>query len=178
MKTILFLFIFCLSAFSSFSKATGDTLAIEKVVSKDSLINLYHQYSVNIDSTSNLFLYEDVSTWLGTHYSGKRMGKEGIDCSGFSTAIYNEVYHIGLNGGSRDIIHQVDTVFRKKDELKEGDLVFFKIHKKRVSHVGIYLKDNKFVHSSTHNGVIISDLDEPYYKRTYYRAGRFKNLNK
>jgi lipoprotein Spr len=60
----------------------------------------------------------------------------------------------------------------KKSALKEGDLVFFKIKQKRISHVGVYVGNNKFAHASVQNGVIISDLDEPYYKMYFYKGGR------
>jgi lipoprotein Spr len=56
--------------------------------------------------------------------------------------------------------------------VKEGDLVFFSSGR-HISHVGMYLANNKFVHASTSMGVIISDLDEPYWKRRYIYAGRF-----
>ena len=61
-----------------------------------------------------------------------------------------------------------------KAELKEGDLVFFRTGRKKViSHVGVYIRNNKFAHASTSNGVMISDLDEPYYSSRYAGAGRY-----
>ena len=63
----------------------------------------------------------------------------------------------------------------KKAKLKEGDLVFFNITKKnKNSHVGVYLKNNKFVHASTSKGVVISSLDNPYYKKVYSKGGVVK----
>ena len=61
-----------------------------------------------------------------------------------------------------------------KENLMEGDLVFFKTSKKRqrINHVGLYLKNNKFLHSSVKKGVIISDLTEPYYRNCFVGAGR------
>jgi lipoprotein Spr len=58
--------------------------------------------------------------------------------------------------------------------LQEGDLVFFNIDAGRISHVGIYLQNNKFVHASTKRGVVINDLNEPYYKKYFVRSGRVK----
>ena len=59
-------------------------------------------------------------------------------------------------------------------ELKDGDVVFFHNGKsrKKVTHVGIYLKDGYFVHASTSRGVIVSHLDEAYYRRCWLRGGR------
>jgi Cell wall-associated hydrolases (invasion-associated proteins) len=62
-----------------------------------------------------------------------------------------------------------------KGRLREGDLVFFSTGNKAkayVNHVGIYLKTNKFLHASTSKGVIVSDLDEPYYMRAWACGGR------
>ncbi|MOA21432.1 Murein DD-endopeptidase MepS/Murein LD-carboxypeptidase precursor [compost metagenome] len=59
-----------------------------------------------------------------------------------------------------------------KDELKEGDLVFFKIKSRSITHIGIYLGDNRFAHASSSRGVVISNLNEPYYSRYFYKGGR------
>ena len=59
-----------------------------------------------------------------------------------------------------------------KDKLKEGDLVFFKIRSKRISHVGIYLANNFFVHASASQGVMISNLTEGYWQRFFAGAGK------
>ena len=62
----------------------------------------------------------------------------------------------------------------EKDELKEGDLVFFHTRGRRsaITHVGVYLTNNKFVHASTSNGVSISDLDETFWKPRFRAGGR------
>ena len=63
-----------------------------------------------------------------------------------------------------------------KRNLQEGDLVFFHNGRKKrtATHVGIYLKDNKFIHASTSSGVIVSSLDEAYYRRCWMQGGRVK----
>ena len=61
-----------------------------------------------------------------------------------------------------------------KQELQEGDLVFFRIDSKDISHVGIYLQNNKFVHATTKAGVMIDDLDEEYYKKYFISGGKTK----
>ena len=53
----------------------------------------------------------------------------------------------------------------------EGDLVFFRTGSKGVSHVGMYVGDGRIIHSSTSRGVIVSSLDESYYRRTYHSSG-------
>ena len=56
--------------------------------------------------------------------------------------------------------------------MQEGDLVFFKIKSSAISHVGVYIGDNKFAHASSSKGVMISNLNEPYWSRYYYKGGR------
>ena len=115
-------------------------------------------------------LSKEVRMWLGTPYRRGGSSKNGTDCSGFVKNIYKNVYGLDLSHSSRDMYKEVCPVH--KQELAEGDLVFFKTRGKRISHVGVYIKDNKFVHSSSRNGVIISSLDEKYYKKRYFAGGR------
>jgi cell wall-associated NlpC family hydrolase len=57
--------------------------------------------------------------------------------------------------------------------MRTGDLVFFRRSSKEpIFHVGIYLKNNKFVHAATSGGVMVSSLKEPYYRNYFYAAGR------
>lgn len=118
----------------------------------------------------NSELYDTIYNWLGTpyRYAGKTL--KGIDCSGFVNSVYQNVYGFLSGGNSRDLFKVSKKI--KRDELQEGDLVFFRTRKKQISHVGIYLGKNKFVHSSRSNGVIISDLSDPYYKKYFAGAGR------
>jgi len=144
------------------SKSTGlDTLAALK---------FFESKGLKVDSCVNSNLYFEIYKWLNTPYCyGGETGK-GIDCSGFSNKIYQAVYGKTLEGGSRDIFTMVKPINIKLAE--EGDLLFFKIWKGQISHVGIYLQGRKFAHATTQAGVIISDLDEAYYKKCFYRAGR------
>jgi len=98
--------------------------------------------------------------------------KSGIDCSGFTNKLYQTVYSKSIPHSTKEIYTEISKV--DTDHLKEGDLVFFKIENKDVSHVGVYLTNNKFVHATTKKGVMINDLNEPYYKKYYYKGGRIK----
>ena len=86
--------------------------------------------------------------------------------------MYRQVYCMEISGSSTTLFAECDTIPRA--ELKEGDILFFKIKKGRVSHVAIYLGHNKFAHASVHGGVMIDDLDEPYYHKYFYRGGRIR----
>jgi lipoprotein Spr len=130
----------------------------------------FEAVGLKVDSCVNRNLYFEIYKWRYTPYRyGGETGK-GIDCSGFSNKIYQAIYNITLEGGSRDIYTHVKPIKIKLAE--EGDLLFFKIWKGQISHVGIYLQNGKFAHATTQAGVIISDLEEPYYKKYFYKAGR------
>lgn len=133
----------------------------------------YAHYGLNPDSAQTPQLYYDVYTWIGTHYHYGGTSSCGIDCSGFVSAIYRSAYCISIGGSSKSLYTLVDTV--AKNQLREGDILFFKIRKGQISHVGIYLANNKFAHASVHGGVMIDDLDEPYYKKYFFCGGRLKN---
>lgn len=115
-------------------------------------------------------LYDAIEAWMGTPYKYGGTTKEGVDCSAFVGHIYQEVYQRRLHRVANDM--QQDARLITKSELREGDIVFFTNSKGRVSHVGIYLKDGLFVHSSTSRGVIISRLDDSYWSKHFYKGGR------
>src|SRR6201992_2471406 len=113
---------------------------------------------VALSATSNMKLFHFVYDWIGTPYHFGGSSRKGIDCSAFTKELYSEVFNLDIRRSSRDIFSMVSPV--KKDELKEGDLVFFKIHSRRISHIGVYLGNNRFAHASS-KGVAISSLDDP-----------------
>ena len=117
----------------------------------------------------NLLLLENIDEWYGTPYKIGGKSKSGIDCSGFTNIIYSQVYNITLNNYAASQYEQCRSI--NYEDLKEGDLVFFK-SSRRISHVGIYISNNKFVHASTSQGVSISDLNDSYWKRRIYAFAR------
>ena len=124
---------------------------------------------VALSATSNVKLFQFVYDWIGTPYRFGGSSRKGIDCSAFTQELYSEVFKIDIERNSRDIFSMVSPV--KKQDLKEGDLVFFKIHSRRISHVGIYLGNGRFAHASL-RGVAINSLDDSYYRKYFYRGGR------
>ncbi len=124
---------------------------------------------VALSATSNMKLFHFVYDWIGTPYHFGGSSRKGIDCSAFTKELYSEVFNLDIKRSSRDIFSMVNPV--GKDDLKEGDLVFFKIHSRRISHVGIYLGGGKLAHASS-RGVAISSLDDNYYSRYFYKGGR------
>lgn len=129
---------------------------------------------MDIDLQDNHKLYLEAAEWIGTPYRGGGNTKRGTDCSGLTCQLYKKVYRISLprtTGGQKQECRRVG-----RRALQEGDLVFFTSRKsgKRVAHVGIYLKNDRFVHASTSRGVIVSHLDEPYYRTHWIAGGRIR----
>lgn len=128
--------------------------------------------AVDENKIENVALYALIDSWYGTIYKYGGCSKEGVDCSNFAGIIYQEIYKKSLTGSSASLFNQCKVI--QKEDLKEGDLLFFKIENNTISHIGVYLQNNKFVHATTKKGVMINDLNEVYYKKYFFKAGRFK----
>lgn len=116
---------------------------------------------------------KEAYTWIGTpyKYGGDKRG-EGTDCSGMVMRVYQKAVDIKLPRSSRDQSDFCETV--KSKDVKKGDLVFFATGKdpKRVSHVGIIVDDDSFIHASSSKGVVVSHLSSDYYRRRFIKFGR------
>ena len=108
---------------------------------------------------------------MGVPYKWAGNDKIGIDCSAFVNQVYLHVYKKQLERSAKDIINECEPI--KKEELKEGDLVFFDISGAN-SHIGVFFENSKFIHASSSKGVIISDLNQSYWIKYWGRAGRVK----
>lgn len=129
---------------------------------------------VDIDMEDDHQLYLVSAEWIGTPYRSGGNSKRGVDCSGFTCQIYKQVYLKKLERTTLGQMNQTRKI--SKGNLREGDLVFFSSRKsnKKVAHVGIYLKNGRFIHASTSRGVIVSNLNEQYYRTHWIRGGRIK----
>ncbi|MDU1889750.1 MAG: C40 family peptidase [Dysgonomonas sp.] len=125
------------------------------------------------EDDKNIPLYAESSLWLKTPYRTGGVTRKGVDCSGFVNQIYKKVYKIKLPRSTSEMSSMKMTQISKQN-LQTGDLVFFATSKKQINHVGIYFKDGYFVHASTSKGVIVSHLNENYYKQTWRKGGRVK----
>jgi cell wall-associated NlpC family hydrolase len=128
---------------------------------------------IKLGRHDNKKLYKELKKWLGTPYvyAAHTCG-EGTDCSGMVMEVYLEIYGIKLHRNSAKMLEQNCKVI-DLDDLREGDLVFFCTNgDERVSHVGIYLKENKFVHASSSRGVTVDDLRQNYYATHFHAAAR------
>ena len=126
-----------------------------------------------IEQIQNVSLYSTIEQWMGTRYRLGGATKDGIDCSALVQILYVTQFGATLPRTARE---QYDATQRiSRTDLKEGDLVFFNTQG-GVSHVGLYLQNNKFVHASV-SGVTISDMFEPYYVKHFIAAGRVTKMN-
>jgi len=137
---------------------------------------LQFKYAILLDIPVEMIndskLLELIDSWYGTKYKYGGDTRDGVDCSGFTKAFMASYYDVNLTRNSAEMYDNSTHI--KKKKLAQGDLVFFKTKgsKAGITHVGVYLCNNKFVHAATSSGVIISDLDEDYYKARFVGGGR------
>ncbi len=177
--SIRFLFlIFVVVLFQSFvlgnnyhDTVHSESINIEHFNCLDSAsFDLFEQYGINSSAIVCEDLYCEINDWFGVPYKYGHGTKKGVDCSRLVMQLSKAIYFDPIVGTASSIYRQCKKI--EKSELQEGDLIFFKINKSYVSHVGIYLQNGKFVHASRSQGVVISDISDPYYKRHFFAAGR------
>ena len=124
-----------------------------------------------VDNKKNVeaSLMKAYAEWNGTPYRLGGNTAKGIDCSGLVKTIYKSEFGLDLPRSTGDQIREGRKI--KSKELQTGDLVFFKTGR-RSMHVGIYMGGNRFLHASTSSGVMISGLQEQYWKTRYLEARR------
>lgn len=141
------LFLFGCSTFSTSYNAKNNSKVLTNKPQKHLLMSQYNK-------------------WAGTKYKYGGTTKNGVDCSAFVGHVYRDAFNIKLPRTTTELIKEGKSV--KREDLRAGDMVFFR----KGQHVGIYLGNNQFMHSSTKNGVMISDLDKGYYAKVYHQARR------
>lgn len=116
-------------------------------------------------------LYQQVEAWEGVPYRLGGLSKEGIDCSGFVYMTYLNQFNKRLPRSTYRQSKVGDQVFQR--DLDAGDLIFFRIGYS-TRHVGIYLENGLFAHASKSSGVMVSNLQDTYWSKRYWKAVRIK----
>jgi murein DD-endopeptidase / murein LD-carboxypeptidase len=116
----------------------------------------------------------EVRKYIGIPYKRGGTGKKGIDCSGLAKNIYADVFGIELphNSYEQSCTNFLEPVPLSTASFEANDLLFFTGGKKKINHVGIYLKEGKFIHATPKRGVVISDLNESSYFQRHLVASR------
>jgi len=123
--------------------------------------------------TTKSKLENQYQLYKGIPYKYGGVDKRGFDCSGFTQTIYSNAFNIQLPRTTEAIMKLGRKI--SKNNLKPGDLVFFRPSRK-YRHVGVFIGNNMFIHSSTSKGIIKSNLDNSYWKKKYRFAKRILKL--
>lgn len=124
------------------------------------------------EELTNIPLLELMDKWWGTRYCIGGNTMNCIDCSAFTQVIMKEVYNVQLPRTAQEQFNIMQPI--AIDELQEGDLIFFNTGGRGISHVGIYIQNNKFLHASTSQGVTITDLSDKYWNPKFRGGGRMR----
>ncbi len=132
---------------------------------------------IEVSASDNQILYTHLSEWHGTPYQyGANEINTGTDCSGFISKVYANIYDLELPRTAQAMYDYVEKI--NDNDLQTGDLLFFRTGKTdRITHVGIYLKDGKFMHASSFHGVTVSNLEKEYYQKRFAGAARHQDMN-
>jgi lipoprotein Spr len=154
-----------------------------KPASNDALFNVQNasylqlKYSVLIgvpvDRLNNIDLLNEIDKWWGTKYCLGGSTENCLDCSAFTQILFKDIYNTNLPRTAQEQFNASQNI--EDNQLQEGDLVFFHTSgrkSKSITHVGVYLQNNKFVHAATSGGVMISDLNEKYWQPKFRGGGR------
>lgn len=111
-----------------------------------------------------------IEAWIGTPYRYGGETKNGVDCSGFTQAVFREM-GVSIPRTASTQAEAAEKV--QPGELRFGDIIFFNTSGGGISHCGIYIGDGFFVHASARRGVVRQSLANPYYFSRIVSAGRF-----
>jgi cell wall-associated NlpC family hydrolase len=165
-KYTIIKFSFLIIIFFSISCYSSSRFKADNQTAKDNADNNARYLS------SNSHLDAFVADWLGTPYKYGGLSRNGVDCSGFAYLLMLHVYNKKIPRISKNQYYKGRKINRAR--LMKGDLLFFRGTRGRgIDHVGIYLADDRFVHASSKEGVIISSLSEEYYEKRFVGACRY-----
>ena len=170
---VIVIWIFCLSACSSIPQSRPETVVSKHRVSSQSKPPLGRVDMANHSQVRNQLLRQ-LSQWKGVPYRYGGLSKSGVDCSGLIHLIFAEEFGIRIPRTTKTQI--LNGIVVDQSDLIPGDLVFFHTGFNQ-RHVGIYVGENQFIHSSSSRGVIASRLDSPYWQDAYWHSRRLVDVN-
>lgn len=153
--------------------ATSEVQGIPEDMPDPLIVKYSGLVSADPKDITNYPLYHFIDDWYGTEYKWGGNDNTGIDCSAFSQKLYREIYGVDLLRTAREQHRNCERI-RHSEDAEEGDLIFFRTHRLRISHVGVYLTNGYFVHASSSQGVVISNLNDRYWRRRYAGCGRIE----
>ncbi|WP_397451864.1 C40 family peptidase [Pseudomonas sp. NA-150] len=150
-----------------------DSVADEELITEKELAEFADSKPYQMPGLADSILERGMAL-IGTRYRAGGTSEAGFDCSGFIGYLFREEAGMTLPRSTRQMIN-VKAPLVARNNLKPGDLLFFSTKGRgRVSHAGIYLGDDQFIHSSStrSGGVRIDSLDDSYWKKTFIEAKR------
>jgi hypothetical protein len=141
----------------------------EKAIDKDYRFN-YKKNNSNLSTKEFIRFGRIIESFLGKPYRDRTESGQILDCSQLTRQIFSRFNGTKLPRMARDQYKEGVAVSRQK--MQFGDLVFFRTDGRSISHVGIYINNDEFVHASSSNGVIISSIREKYWKKRFVGCRR------
>jgi hypothetical protein len=170
-RSILKTISFCLHVICGFALVA---LSFHHASAKETAAKRYVSPQDTQSPSTDEEIQEEMKKYLGIRYKRAGASRRGFDCSGFVKVIYQEIYGVDLPHQSSQQSRCPELESVSLDSLQTGDLVFFSSGRKKrsISHVGIYLSEGKFIHAARSHGVVISQLDDSYWRSKVIVAKR------
>ena len=166
MKRLLLLFIISLLAVACGISRRG---AVSSSSTPSNDTTPPRAFSVSKYESMEVSLMQAYRDWKGTPYRIGGRSSAGVDCSSFVSIVFDNYFGLKLPSSTRRLMGRGEGVRRRS--IRTGDLLFFKTGR-RTLHVGILVEDNEFLHASSSQGVMLSDLSEEYWANRYMGARR------
>jgi len=149
-----------------------------KKKSSNKTTKTYHTKSKPVTKSSGTKNYADLdklypyhNKWHQTPYKFGGYGSNGIDCSAFVQRTYYDLFHMKIPRTTKE---QVKAGWKvPRSQIRTSDLIFFKTGY-NSRHVGVYLQNGDFMHASSSHGIIISNINDPYWKKRYWMVRRYR----
>lgn len=144
-------------------------LIISSILSLTMLLGILAPANTEASATAESIILEGTK-YIGTKYRSGGMSPSGFDCSGFVVYTYKKITGKTLPRTSKGLFGSGTAV--QKSDFQKGDILVFNTSGDGASHVGIYIGENKFIHSAS-NGVRIDSLSHSYWAPKYMGAKRY-----